>query len=58
MGVIFLLNRYEEVRTLTVWLSGFELIFGVGVLAFAFWLHHETPAKSGPTLIAPAPAGA
>jgi uncharacterized membrane protein HdeD (DUF308 family) len=58
MGVIFLLNRYEEVRTLTVWLSGFELIFGVVVLVFAFWLHREAPAKSGPTLIAPAPAGA
>jgi uncharacterized membrane protein HdeD (DUF308 family) len=38
-AAVFLLNRQEEVRTLTIWLSGFELLFGVVVLVFALALH-------------------
>ena len=38
-AALFLLNRQEPVRTLTVWLSAFELLFGVVLLIFARGLH-------------------
>lgn len=40
-AVLFLMNRQQEVRVLTIWLSAFELLFGLVVLAFAWALHRD-----------------
>ncbi len=45
-ALVFLLNREQDVRTLTVWLSGFELLFGVLVLGLAWALHHEVATEA------------
>jgi hypothetical protein len=38
-GALFLTHRHEEVRVLTLWLSGFELVFGIVTLWLAVWVH-------------------
>jgi hypothetical protein len=43
-AALFLMNRDEEVRVLTLWLSGFELLFGAVLLVFARELHQDVPA--------------
>jgi hypothetical protein len=44
---VFLLNRQEDVRTLAIWLSGFELVFGIVVIVLAWGLHRESAAGVG-----------
>ncbi len=40
-GALFLTHRHAEVRTLAVWLSGFEVLFGALLVGLGIWLHRE-----------------
>ena len=40
-GALFLMHRHASVRTLALWLSGFELLFGALLVALGFWLHRQ-----------------
>lgn len=39
VGLYFLTHRYEEVETITEWLSGFELFYGLVAIVFAVQIH-------------------
>jgi len=41
-GILFLTHLKEQPRLIALWMSGFELIYGVIVIAFARALHQET----------------
>ena len=41
VGAAFLMHQAEPPRLISFWLSGFELIYGVVVIAFAWALHRE-----------------
>jgi len=41
VGAFFLLHQAEPPRLISLWLSGFELAYGVIVIAFAWALHRE-----------------
>jgi hypothetical protein len=47
VGALFLLHQAEPPRLISLWLSGFELTYGVIVIAFARALHAE--AQRGQT---------
>jgi hypothetical protein len=49
VGALFLLHQAEPPRVVSLWLSVFELTYGVIVLAFAWALHAE--AQRGQTAI-------
>jgi hypothetical protein len=55
MGAVFLTHRHEELRTLAVWLSGFEVVFGAILLGVGVWLHRGGLVAAGGR---PAEAGA
>ena len=46
-GALFLTHRHENVRTLALWLSGFDFLFGAVLLTLGIWLHQQ---GSFPTL--------
>jgi uncharacterized membrane protein HdeD (DUF308 family) len=47
VGALFLMNQAEPPRLISLWLSGFELAYGVIVIAFARALYAE--AQHGQT---------
>ena len=45
VGIVFLMHHDEALRTITQWLSGFELFYGVVVITFARGLHKHGSAN-------------